>query len=172
MNSVANILKMKRIAFYGGSFDPPHNGHLAIARSLLEKFELDEFVFIPAFHAPHKVRLTPTSAYDRYTMLCLITANEPNINVSKLEINVPERPYSVETLSRINEEMPGDEIRLRPVHLQRERTPHFVHSFSIGPHAQEHGAGAVVRGGNEDEVTAHDGRHRIHRLLARRAKPE
>ena len=101
---------MKRIAFYGGSFDPPHNGHLAIARSLLAQFELDTFVFVPAFHAPHKVRLTPTSAYDRYTMLCLITANEPNIRVSKLEINVPERPYSVETLSRINEEMPGDEI--------------------------------------------------------------
>ncbi len=101
---------MRRIAFYGGSFDPPHNGHLAIARGLLERFELDEFVFIPAFHAPHKVRLTPTSAYDRYAMLCLITANEPNISVSKMEINVPERPYSVETLSRINEEMPDDEI--------------------------------------------------------------
>jgi cytidyltransferase-like protein len=52
---------MKRIAFYGGSFDPPHNGHLTIARKLTELFALDEFVFVPAFHAPHKKDKKPTS---------------------------------------------------------------------------------------------------------------
>ena len=101
---------MKKIAFYGGSFDPPHRGHLAIANALLGQFELDEFVFIPAFHAPHKVRLTPTSAYDRYAMLCLITQNEPKISVSKMEIEMPERPYSVQTLRRLYAERPDDEI--------------------------------------------------------------
>ncbi len=101
---------MKRIAFYGGSFDPPHNGHLAIAHALLKQFELDAFVFIPAFHAPHKLRKQPTSAYDRYAMLCLITDDEPNISVSKMEIEMPERPYSVETLARLKAEMPDDEI--------------------------------------------------------------
>ena len=101
---------MKKIAFYGGSFDPPHRGHLAIANALLGRFELDEFVFIPAFHAPHKVRLTPTSAYDRYAMLCLITQNEPKISVSKMEIEMPERPYSVQTLRRLYAERPDDEI--------------------------------------------------------------
>jgi nicotinate (nicotinamide) nucleotide adenylyltransferase len=101
---------LHRVAFYGGSFDPPHVGHVEIARVLTEQFELDEFVFVPAFHAPHKVRLKPTSAYDRYTMLCLVTANMPNISVSKMEIEVPERPYSIETLSRINTERPDDEI--------------------------------------------------------------
>ncbi len=87
MTSVA--ITMKRIAFYGGSFDPAHNGHLAISRAIVEQFELDEFVFIPAFHAPHKVRLKPTSAYDRYAMLCIATENSPNISVSKIEIEVP-----------------------------------------------------------------------------------
>ena len=101
---------MKRIAFYGGSFDPVHRGHLAIAHALLDQFELDEFVFIPAFHAPHKLRKRPTSAYDRYAMLCLITQNEPKICVSKMEIEMPERPYSVETLTRLNNERPNDEI--------------------------------------------------------------
>lgn len=101
---------MKRIAYYGGSFDPVHNGHLAIAHALLEQFELDEFVFLPAFHAPHKKRKRPTSAYDRYAMLCLITENEPNISVSKIEIEQPERPYSVETLPRLNALYPDDTI--------------------------------------------------------------
>lgn len=103
-------LKTKRIAVYGGSFDPPHSGHLAIANALVEQFGLDEFIFIPAFHAPHKVRLQPTSAFDRYAMLCLITANIPHISVSKMEIEMPERPYSVETIGRLNAERPNDEI--------------------------------------------------------------
>ncbi len=101
---------MKRIAFYGGSFDPVHRGHLAIAHALLDQFKLDEFVAFPAFHAPHKQRSEPTSAYDRYAMLCLVTRNEPDISVSKMEIEMPERPYSVETLSRLNAELPNDEI--------------------------------------------------------------
>lgn len=100
----------RRVAFYGGSFDPVHRGHLAIAQALLVQFELDEFVFVPAFHAPHKQRKQPTSAYDRYAMLCLVTAAEPGIRVSKMEIEVPERPYSVETLTRLKAQMSGDEI--------------------------------------------------------------
>ncbi len=101
---------MTRIAYYGGSFDPVHNGHLAIAKTLLEQFGLDEFVFLPAFHAPHKKRKKPTSAYDRYAMLCLLTENEPKIRVSKMEIEMPERPYSVETLTTLNEKLPDTEI--------------------------------------------------------------
>ncbi len=101
---------MKRIAFYGGSFDPVHNGHLAIAHALIDQFELDEFVFIPAFHAPHKSRKTPTSAYDRFAMICLISNREPKIKVSKMELEMPERPFSFETLTRINAELPGDNI--------------------------------------------------------------
>lgn len=101
---------MNRIAYYGGSFDPPHRGHLAIAHALLGQFNLDEFVFVPAFHAPHKQRKQPTSAYDRYAMLCLATQEDADIRVSKIEIQMPERPFSVETLSLIVTERPADEI--------------------------------------------------------------
>src|ERR1035437_5635434 len=102
--------KPKRIAFFGGSFDPPHRGHLAIANALLEEFALDRFVFIPAMRAPHKMRSQPTSAYDRYAMLCLATNDEPRITVSRMEIEAPERPFSIETLSRLTAEMPSDEL--------------------------------------------------------------
>lgn len=101
---------IRRVAFYGGSFDPVHRGHLAIGESLMTEFGLDEFVFIPAFHAPHKKRKAPTSAYDRYAMLCLATAEMPELSVSKMEVETPERPYSVETLSRLKTELPQTEI--------------------------------------------------------------
>jgi len=99
-----------KIAFYGGSFDPVHHGHLAVAKSLTSQFELDEFVFIPAFHAPHKKRLASTPALDRYAMLCLATNNEPTTSVSKIEIEVPSKPYTVETLTRLTELLPDAEL--------------------------------------------------------------
>ncbi|MEP6850347.1 MAG: nicotinate-nucleotide adenylyltransferase [Acidobacteriota bacterium] len=101
---------MTRLAFYGGSFDPIHHGHLAIAESLTKLFKLDEFVFIPAFHAPHKKRLAPTSALDRYAMLCLATNNESNISVSKMEIEVPEKPYTLQTLERLKDLLPHEQL--------------------------------------------------------------
>ena len=100
----------KKIAFYGGSFDPIHRGHIAIADEILELFELDQFVYIPAFHAPHKRRKAPTSAYDRYGMLCLATQGRENISVSRMEFDMPERPFSVETLGRLNEIYRDDQI--------------------------------------------------------------
>jgi nicotinate-nucleotide adenylyltransferase len=101
---------MKRIAFYGGSFDPLHNGHLAIARALLEQFTLDEFVFVPAFHAPHKLGKKVSSAFHRYAMLAIATNAEAKIKVSKMELELPERPYTVETLTRLLNELPDTQI--------------------------------------------------------------
>jgi nicotinate-nucleotide adenylyltransferase len=101
---------MKQIAFYGGSFDPPHNGHLTIARKLSELFELDEFIFIPAFHAPHKKGKSPTLAFHRYAMLVLATRDEAQSKVSTIELEVPARPYTVETLSKLKKELSDREI--------------------------------------------------------------
>ena len=100
---------MKRIAFYGGSFDPLHNGHLTIARALVEQFELDRFVFIPAFHAPHKNK-RPTSALHRYAMLAVATNDEARIGISKMELDAPERPYTFETLTRLKTELADAQI--------------------------------------------------------------
>lgn len=101
---------MKKIAFYGGSFDPVHTGHLTIAQKLVEQFELDEFVFIPAFRAPHKLHKKPTSAFHRYVMLCLATNDELKIRVSKMELEAPEKPYTVETLARLKKDLPDVQI--------------------------------------------------------------
>ncbi|HEX8637228.1 MAG TPA: nicotinate-nucleotide adenylyltransferase [Pyrinomonadaceae bacterium] len=100
---------MKRIAFYGGSFDPLHCGHLTIARALIEQFRLDRFVFVPAFHAPHKLK-RPTAALHRYAMLAVATNDEPLIEISKMEIDAPERPFTFETLTRLKTEL--DDTRI------------------------------------------------------------
>lgn len=99
-----------RVAFYGGSFDPLHNGHLRIAQKLTELFELDEFVFVPAFHAPHKKAKKPTSPFHRYAMLCLATSPEDKIKVSKMELDLPERPFTIETLTKLKNDLPENKI--------------------------------------------------------------
>lgn len=92
---------MKRIAFYGGSFDPLHIGHLAIARRLSEIFELDAFYFIPAFHAPHKKDKKVSSAFCRYAMLALATQPDEKIKISTIELDAPEKPYTFETQRKL-----------------------------------------------------------------------
>jgi len=101
---------MKRIAFYGGSFDPPHNGHLTIARKLSDLFVLDEFTFIPAFHAPHKKDKKPTSAFHRFAMLSLATEIEGKIKVSTVELDAPEKPFTYQTQAKLKNDSPEAEI--------------------------------------------------------------
>jgi nicotinate-nucleotide adenylyltransferase len=91
----------KRIALYGGTFDPVHVGHIAVARALCELFALDEVLFIPAFVAPHKRGLLVTPALQRYAMLVLATQGEPRLSISTIELDEPSKPYTVETLARM-----------------------------------------------------------------------
>ncbi len=88
----------KRIAIYGGSFDPVHAGHLQIARRVTELFVIDEFVFMPARVAPHKLAREVSSVLHRYAMLALATKGEPRLCVSTFELEGPERQYTVDTL--------------------------------------------------------------------------
>ncbi|HEX6126106.1 MAG TPA: nicotinate-nucleotide adenylyltransferase [Pyrinomonadaceae bacterium] len=101
---------MKRIAFYGGTFDPVHCGHITVAERLLDLFSLDKFIFLPAYHAPHKAENRPTSAYHRFAMLSLATAGEPNMLVSTLELDHSKKRYTVETLPEIIRLYPGTEL--------------------------------------------------------------
>lgn len=100
-----NNASKSRIAFYGGSFDPVHRGHLTIGEKLLELFRLDEFVFIPAFHAPHKLDKKVSSVFHRYAMLALATADKPEIKISTIELDAPERPFTIETQTKIETEI-------------------------------------------------------------------
>ncbi len=95
--------RLRRIALYGGSFDPVHEGHLSVARNLTRLFALDEVLFIPAHVAPHKRGREVTPAIQRHAMLALATQDEDRFLVSTVELDAPERPYTVNTLARFVE---------------------------------------------------------------------
>jgi nicotinate-nucleotide adenylyltransferase len=88
----------RRIAIYGGTFDPVHNGHLEVARSVSQLFAIDEFLFLPALVAPHKQASQVTSSSHRYAMLALATRHDARIFISTFELEGPGRQYTVDTL--------------------------------------------------------------------------
>lgn len=97
-------MRAQRIGAYGGTFDPPHFGHVEIARAVVRKFHLDKLLIIPAYKPPHKTLDAISDARHRYEMATLAFAGEPRITVSRLELDAPERPYTVQTMARLREE--------------------------------------------------------------------
>src|SRR5918999_1533974 len=88
----------KRIALYGGTFDPVHVGHLEIARRIFEVFEIEKVIFIPAQMAPHKIGRPVTEPVHRYAMLALATQDDPRLLLSTFELDAPDRRYTVDTI--------------------------------------------------------------------------
>ncbi len=95
------LLKMdqRRIAIYGGTFDPVHMGHLEIGRCVSQVFEIDQFLFVPARQAPHKQDRETASGFHRYAMLAMATKNDPGLCVSAFELETAGRQYTVDTLT-------------------------------------------------------------------------
>jgi nicotinate-nucleotide adenylyltransferase len=89
----------KRIALYGGTFDPVHLGHLEVARTISRLFEIDELFFVLAQVAPHKILRPVTPALHRYAMLALATEDDPRLSISTFELEAPGRSYTVDTLA-------------------------------------------------------------------------
>ena len=92
-----------RLGLLGGSFNPVHNGHLAIARQTREALGLDHILFIPTSHPPHKPNVSLAPAQDRYEMVRLAIAADPSLAISDVEIRRPGKSYSIDRKStRLN----------------------------------------------------------------------
>jgi nicotinate-nucleotide adenylyltransferase len=99
-----------RLAIFGGTFDPIHNAHLAIARAALSHFRLDRVLFVPAEHPPHKDGVTAASFDDRVHMAELAVADEPRFAVSRLEEGT-RHSYSIDTIEKVRASIaPSDEL--------------------------------------------------------------
>jgi nicotinate-nucleotide adenylyltransferase len=95
------------IAILGGSFDPIHNGHLALARSVVNTFDIDELHFVPAFEPPHKPSRDLTSPFHRFAMVALAIAADAEFQVSAIEADTLGPQYSVDTLERMRQALPN-----------------------------------------------------------------
>ncbi|HKG79503.1 MAG TPA: nicotinate-nucleotide adenylyltransferase, partial [Pyrinomonadaceae bacterium] len=98
----------KRIALYGGTFDPVHTGHLEVARKVSQLFEIEKVLFIPAQMAPHKIGRPVTAPAHRYAMLALATQNDPELVISTFELDAPDRRYTVDTIEHFQRELDAE----------------------------------------------------------------
>jgi nicotinate-nucleotide adenylyltransferase len=95
------MMNERRIAAFGGTFDPIHNGHLEVVRAIVRNFVLDRLLIIPANRPPHKNAGSIAAAYHRFTMAVLASLDEPRVVVSTIELEEPNRPYTFETIERL-----------------------------------------------------------------------
>jgi nicotinate-nucleotide adenylyltransferase len=93
-----------RLAIFGGTFDPIHQAHLAVAREAADRFHLDRVLFIPAARPPHKQRGACAPYEDRVRMAELATAGDARFRVSRLEEGTA-RSYSIDTIAKVRAEM-------------------------------------------------------------------
>jgi len=105
------MMARRRAAIYGGTFDPVHKGHLEVARRDRELFDLDEVIFVPACVPPHKHGAGISSAFHRFAMLALATQDDERFRISTIELDEPNRPYAVDTVSRLKDKL-GSSHRL------------------------------------------------------------
>jgi nicotinate-nucleotide adenylyltransferase len=90
-----------KIALFGGTFDPVHLGHIALARAAAEKFGLGRVYFVPADLPPHKQKRRLTDFQHRFAMLALATADDPRFVVSLLDAHTGRPNYSIDTVRRL-----------------------------------------------------------------------
>lgn len=92
----------RKIALFGGTFDPPHLGHIAMARAAIDQAGVDEVLFIPCALSPHKTSTPPAApAADRLAMLKLATQDLPWAIVSDIDLQLPSPSFTWRTVKAI-----------------------------------------------------------------------
>ncbi|MEO7115385.1 MAG: nicotinate-nucleotide adenylyltransferase [Caldimonas sp.] len=99
---------MRRVGLFGGSFDPVHSAHVALARLALTQLGLDEVRWIPAGQPWQKTRKL-TAASDREAMVRLAIAGEPRFVLDRIELRRPGVSYTLETVRELGAAEPGIE---------------------------------------------------------------
>ena len=93
----------KQLGIMGGTFDPIHNGHIQMAQKCMEKFALDEVIFLPAGEPPHKRNYAVTDKYKRLEMTRLAVKEIPGFSVSDIEIERSGYTYTIDSLRELGQ---------------------------------------------------------------------
>lgn len=97
-----------RLAIMGGTFNPPHLGHLICAEEVYDHFKFDKVIFIPSARPPHKDNNEVLDAQHRYMMTLLAVEANPHFEISRIELDRPGRSYSIETVRELKLEYGQD----------------------------------------------------------------
>jgi nicotinate-nucleotide adenylyltransferase len=100
-----------RIGVFGGTFDPPHLGHLLLAESARDSLKLDRVLFVPARIPPHKRAREVTPAAERLALL-RAALRGTGVKISTIELGRPGPSYTVDTLERLGRRHPGARLWL------------------------------------------------------------
>ncbi|MFZ2537821.1 MAG: nicotinate-nucleotide adenylyltransferase [Oscillospiraceae bacterium] len=89
---------MNKIAIYGGTFNPIHNGHINLCNGCQQLYNFDKIVLIPTNIPPHKNAVDLASNIDRFNMLKLAVSNIANFEVSDIEFKLGAKSYTINTI--------------------------------------------------------------------------
>ncbi|MDA7026867.1 nicotinate-nucleotide adenylyltransferase [Bacillus sp. CLL-7-23] len=101
---------MRKIGVFGGTFDPPHNGHLLMANEVLYKLELDEIWFMPNQIPPHKQENAFSLSQHRVEMLKLAISERKQFKLETIELEREGPSYTFDTVSLLKQRYPKDQF--------------------------------------------------------------
>ncbi len=101
-----------KIGLYFGTFNPVHIGHLAIANYMVEFTDMKQLWFIVSPQNPFKKKETLLDDFDRYDMVEMATGNDDRFRVSDIEFRMPKPSYTIDTLTYLEEQFPGNDFSL------------------------------------------------------------
>lgn len=100
----------ERLGIFGGTFDPPHVGHLLAAEGVRDHLKLDKVIFVPAAIPPHKQKRGVIPAKYRFEMVKLAIENNPFFELSDAELHRKGPSYTIDTVREMKRTHPGSEI--------------------------------------------------------------
>ena len=95
-----------RIGIFGGTFDPPHFGHLIPVAASAEQARLDQVWLMPTYIPPHKSRTDITDSYHRTAMVALAISHYPNFRLSSYELTLGRMSFTVDTIQALKKNLP------------------------------------------------------------------
>lgn len=114
-----------KIGIFGGTFDPPHLGHLILAEEAYNQLKLDLVLWIPTSNPPHKPRINITDIHQRFILVNIAIQDNPHFEISTIEVDRSSPQYAVDTMKCLKKMKPKDEI----IYLMGGDSLHNLHKW-------------------------------------------
>ncbi|MFC3882997.1 nicotinate-nucleotide adenylyltransferase [Bacillus songklensis] len=101
---------MKKIGILGGTFNPPHIGHLIMANEVQDALKLDEIWFMPTYVPPHKATDIWTQPFHRLKMIEVAIVGHPSFSIQRIEFERRGKSYTYETMKILREQYPNSDF--------------------------------------------------------------